>query len=320
MEVAVERLVTAFRDGEVSTGLSTNRELILKYGGLRLMKIHLYKNEPDRDSRSLLDVIKQISGMPLQQRERVVREKIIFLEDFKKMGAGGFYAVDFTTRREDNGPGHSVSGKETEDFPLENDAGFGEQAAFVYHPEKEYLAVQYNQYGPRAASIAKYFSEFSTHAAPDHFDWKPVFDDNVMQKLQRSKSKTKLSYKLDMSSVSKEMSREIGIEHAYDLWKKYNAAIIEITVSLGRGERGKSIRDVFSAVSNIRSLKDSVKRLQAQVKVDDDSNAEILNLLDHQSMKEIDNKKLTKTKGLRYTFGSRAKIIREVLREWLQSR
>lgn len=284
------------------------------------MKIHLYKNEIDKGSRSLLDVIKQISGMPLQQREKVVGEKIIFLEDFEEISAGGFYAVDFTTRRKDNGPGYSVSGKETEDFPLENDAGFGEQTAFVYHPEKEYLAVQYNQYGPRAASIAKYFSEFSTHEAPDHFDWKPVFDDNVMQKLQRSKSKTKLSYKLDMSSVSKEMSREIGIEHAYDLWKKYNAAIIEITVSLGRGERGKSINNVFSAARNIRSLNDSVKRLHAQVKVDDDSNAEILNLLDHQWVKEIDNKKLRKTPGLRYTFESRAEIIRGVLREWLQSR
>ena len=285
------------------------------------MKIHLYKNEPDRSSQSLLNTIKQISGMSLRQREKVVREKIIFLEDFKEMSAGGFYAVDFTTRREDNGPGYSVSGKETKDFPLENDAGFGEQTAFFYHLEKEYLAVQYNQYGPRAANIAKYFSEFSTDdEEPDNFDWKPVFDDNVMQKLQRSKSKTKLSYKLDMSSVSKEMSREIGIEYAYDLWKKYDAAIIEITVSLGREERGKSIRDVFSAVRNIRRLNDSVKRLQAQVKVDDDSNAEILNLLDHQWVKEIDNKKLTKTKGLRYTFGSRAKIIREVLREWLQSR
>ena len=285
------------------------------------MKIHLYKNESDRGSRSLLDTIRQISDMSLRQREKVVREKIIFLENFKEMSAGGFYAVNFTTRREDNGPGHSVSGKETKDFPLENNAGFGEQAAFVYYPKKEYLAVQYNQYGPRAANIAKYFSEFSTDdEEPDNFDWKPIFDDNVMQKLQRSKSKTKLSYKLDMSSVSKEMSREIGIEHAYDLWKKYDAAIIEITVSLGRGERGKSIRDVFSAVRNIRGLNDSVKRLQAQVKVDDDSNAEILNLLDHQWMKEIDNKKLTKTPGLRYTFRSRAKIIREVLREWLQSR
>ena len=285
------------------------------------MKIHLYKNEIDKDSRSLLDVIKQIFDMPLQQREKVVGEKTIFLESLKEPRKGSFYAVDFTTRREDNGPGHSVSGKETEDFSLENDAGFGEQTAFVYHPEKEYLAVQYNQYGPRAASIAKYFSEFSTDdEEPGNFDWKPVFDDNIMQKLQRSKSKTKLSYKLDMSSVSKEMSREIGIEHAYDLWKKYDAAIIEITVSLGRGERGKSIRDVFSAVRNIRRLNDSVKRLQAQVKIDDDSNAEILNLLDHKWMKEIDNKKLTKTKGLRYTFGSRAKIIREVLREWLQSR
>ena len=269
----------------------------------------------------MLDVIKQISGMSLQQREKVVREKIIFLEDFKEMSAGGFYAIDFTTRREDNGPGHSVSGKKTKDFPLENDAGFGEQAAFVYHPGKEYLAVQYNQYGPRAANIAKYFSEFSADdKAPDNFDWELVFEDNVMQKLQRSKSKTKLSYKLDMSSVSKEMSREIGIEHAYDLWKKYDAAIIEITVSLGRGEQRKSIRDVFSSARNILRLNDSVKRLQAQVKVDDDSNAEILNLLDHQWMKEIDNKNLAKTKGLRYTFESRANIIREVLREWLQSR
>lgn len=256
-------------------------------------------------------------------KERVIREKIIFLEDFKKLGAEDFYAVDFTTRREDNGPGHSVSGKKTKDFPLGNGAGFGEQAAFVYHPGKEYLAVQYNQYGPRAANIAKYFSEFSKDdEEPDNFDWMPVFDDNVMQKLQRSKSKTKLSYKLDMSSVSKEMSREIGIEHAYDLWKKYNAAIIEITVSLGRGEQGRSISNVFSAVRNILRLNDSdsVKRLQAQVKVDDDSNAEILNLLDHQWMKEIDNKKLIKTPGLRYTFASRAEIIREVLREWLQSR
>ena len=228
--------------------------------------------------------------------------------------------MDFTWRRTENGPGYSVSGKETEDFDLEEDAGFGEQTAVIYHIEKEYISAQYNHLGPRANDIAHYFSQFSTGASQDYFDWIPELDEEVRDWLHRSSVQTQLVFKLDTASLNENSTRDTAISSFLEMRQKNAAGMIEVTLSCGEDRRGGPLSGLLNLIENLLSQGNALKKMQAKIKEQPEDSAELLDLLGHKLVEEIDENLLEKTDGLRYSFESRISFLERALNQWLQSR
>ncbi len=195
------------------------------------MKIHLYRNVSKPGDSSLADSIKNVSHMALSGREKLIDGKLIFLERCST-GDKRLFSMDFTYRRTTSGPGHSVVGKETTDFELENEVGFGEQTAIVYDPKHEYIAVQYNHHGPRAATIVRYLESFNKKP----LKWNPVLRNDVYTELAKSGLQTKLRLKVDANQITEKMYREnVPLAAAHDIRKQTNAGMIDMIISLGQG-------------------------------------------------------------------------------------
>lgn len=267
------------------------------------MKIHLYKNEPRQGSRPLVDVIDQVKQLAIVNREKLVDGK-----------------MDFTFRRTTNGPGLSHKGQATQDFALATGDGFGEQTAVIYAPDKDYVAIQYNHFGPRAASIAGYFGYFHGHQNSDFFDWNPVIDEDVYARFINSAQQTKLHFKIDASTLTDAMVRNnVAFSAVQDLREGTSAGMVEITISYGNDSRGGSLSRIVGLARNMLD-NSATKGLKATIKEQTDSKAEVLDLFNHRLCQEIEDTVLVQTQGLRYTFRSRINPIEIALTQWLQSR
>ena len=277
------------------------------------MKIHLYHNLPKSNDQPLTEIIRKISELGLSNRERLIGGKLVFLETCST--DGDRLSMDFTYRRTTNGPGHSVTGKETIDFELEEQAGFGEQTAILYDQEHEYIAMQYNHYGPRAGAIAAYLESFSK--TPLY--WDPVIDDDVSAKLTNSVIQSKLRLKVAANTLTEAMCREnVAFSAVQNLRDKTDAGMVDITISLGRDKRGGPLKGIIDFVDRLKKNADSLTNLEVSVKEDQNAATEILDMLKHRLCIEVEDKLLKKTQGLRYNFDSRVFYLGKALDQWKQ--
>ena len=277
------------------------------------MKIILYENKLFGSKHPLEDALKSCKSLPLADREMGADDKKIFLETCQKQQ--GCYKMDFTLRRREHGPGLSKPGQTTRDFVLNPDEGFGEQTAAVYDPVHERVAVQYNHYGPKATAIARYLNEFSQEGS--RFGWVPILHRDAVAKLARSPIERRLKATVATDGLTDEdHANNVALGSILNMREQTHAGTVNLTLSLGRGKRGRSL-DLEEYVRNFLSAgEDVVKKLSVEI-INEDDGVEFLDFLGCKVVAEIDNNHLTRTPGLRYTFKSRVNAIERQLREWV---
>lgn len=285
------------------------------------MKIHFYQTEITDSRDALSDILDKIYLLSLEDRERDIKGKTVFLERNSKQG--GLYEMDFTQRRIQNGPGYSRRGEETVDFDLEDDAGFGEQTAAIWSP-KGYLVVQYNHYGVRPSTIGVYLEQFLHKGNPGNkqpmLTLKPVIDDNVYAKFIKSQRKTKLSCTIDAGTITNEMAKaNVALGAALGLRGTTSAGKVEISVSLGEDKRGGPLQGIRNMVDSLIQSK-SVSSLNVAIKEDLDATTEVLDLLEHCEVVLVPDSSLKMTDGLRYDYPSRIEALRKEFKGWLRQR
>ena len=281
------------------------------------MKIHFYQNQAVEESRSLSGVIEEIKGLDLKERERLVNGKTVLLETIEE--SDNFFKMDFTQRRIHNGPGYSRPGSETEDFEIERGAGFGEQTALVYAPDKEYLAIQYNHFGLRSPAIAAYFGMFGGSRHADSFEFDSVVNEEIYAKLLRSEVQTRFQIRIASEKISESMyENNVPIETALRFRDTTAAGHVEINLSYGENKRGGRL----NIINQVKSLMENpaVENMKVSVKERMDSATEILDLLEHREAKVFPDDQLFLTSGLRFSFESRITALTGEFKSWLQSR
>lgn len=284
------------------------------------MKIHFYQIEITDSRDAVSDVLDRIRGLSLENRERDINDKTVFLERNNKQGE--LYEMDFTQRRIQNGPGYSKKGKETTDFDLEADAGFGEQTAAIWSP-KGYLVVQYNHHGVRPSTIGVYLEQFLHKGDPGNrqpLTLKPVINDNVYAKFIKSQRQTRFSCAINAGAITNEMAQaDIALGLAQRLRDNTSAGKVEISVSLGEDKRGGPLQGIRKIVDSlIRS--ESVSSLKVGIKENLDATTEVLDLLKHREEVIIPDRLLKMTDGLRYDYPSRIEALRREFKRWLRQR
>ena len=288
------------------------------------MKIHFYQTEITDSPDAMSDVLDRIHKLSLEKRERDINRKTVFLERSNNQGEN--YEMDFTQRRIQNGPGYSKKGKETADFDLEDDAGFGEQTAAIWSP-KGYLVVQYNHYGVRPSTIGSYLEQFLYKDKDDYDDkpmlmLKPVINKKVYAKLIKSQKQTKLSCAINADTITNEMAEgNIALGAVQRLRDETSAGRVEISVSLGEDKRGGPLQNIKNIVrSLIHSHNESVSSLKVTIKEDLDATAEVLDLLEHREVILVPDSSLKMTDGLRYDYPSRIEALGREFERWLRQR
>lgn len=282
------------------------------------MKIHFYKVEPSNIHDDLTHILDQIGKKPISKRKRDIGGKIVFLEELNKRVTR--YEMDFTQRRVENGPGYSKKGKPTEDFELEDEAGFGEQAAAIW--SKGYLAVQYNHYGVRPSTIRGYLQEIlhdQKSGQPD-LSMIPVTDDRAYVRFLGSQYQTKLSFAVYPNTISKEIADNVGLVAALEFRETTSAAKVEISISYGGNKRGGTLQGIKKIVDGLMKNRECVSSIKAGVKDELDASVEILDLIEHRVQIEVQDSELNRTAGRRFDYESRISAIRREFSKWLRKR
>jgi len=282
------------------------------------MKIYLYKNVSQVGDHLLIDYLKACNKCTISNREQSAGDNFIYLEDMKK-GKNGWYQLDFTLRRMTYGPGLSKEGESTTDFALEANDGFGEQTAVVYAPRKELVAVQYNHYGPRTKVIAQYLAKFLPQKAKagSTFHWVPILNKDTEAKLARSAIQKRLEMTVHVVGLTDiGYKKNIALDSLLRMREHTNANLVSLTLSMGQGRRDSSL-SVLPLVKRILSAEESVKKLKVKT-ISSDHREEVLDLIGGRIMAEVENKNLSRTPGLRYTFSSRTRAIEKEMRRWVK--
>ena len=207
-------------------------------------------------------------------------------------------------------------------MPVEEGDRVSQQTMALYVPGKKhnYLVCQYNHQGVRAGKIADYFSG---NGSPYWLE--PVINDEVVNKLAKSKDITAFSVKVAAMEQGAASLDGYGVGGSLQEGKDFDAGVIDIKYSHGGGVRGGAlnanrIKDLVSfwhkrmkaggvdVMDNSRE-KTGILSMKATVRSQFDDKTEVLRIMKHLVVDEVDDDVLTKTGGGRFDYPSRKREI-----------
>lgn len=251
------------------------------------ISVHLYRIVPiNKKSASVEAMLKQISGVALEKRIRLIGQTEVRLEELEQHD--GYYLMDFVRLRFEHGPGRAHRKKELEGFHFAPGEGFGEETAVLYDPKTQHMVIQYNHDGVRSGRIAEYLGLIDDN--PDNqYDLEPRFEPAIERKLMRKHIVRSFHFRIATRRLSKadKMAGQ-ALTSTLDLGEHFGAETIDLVFRASRGKRTSSLKinEFRHAWRWLRERigidEHSVDAVSVFGKDDADSKAEILNLLGHR--------------------------------------
>ncbi|RKP58973.1 DUF6731 family protein [Pararobbsia silviterrae] len=296
------------------------------------MLVHAFRIHRGDTVPPLEDLLSQITGDPIEQRNRKVGRQDVRLEQIAPPNSVGnptpYWLLDFTKFRFDHGPSRASLTAASQGFALASDEGFGEETAVLYDPIKHQVLIQYNHHGVRATVIKLYFALYNANS-PDtpqilNYDFQIFMNDDANVRLAQKQILTKLNFRIAPIAMSAAQRRAgVSLNRALDLSQELHGHTIEVTVSAGRsqnamldtGRVGAIIRKLQQFVADDANTATPV--VQAFKVYGKDSvvePAEEINLLAEKLEERIDG--LVLGADLRYTLASRWEGLTRARRGW----
>ena len=232
-----------------------------------------------------------------------------------------FWVMGFTEGRRQNGPGHYRQGQPTQDLiAFQSDEGFSQQTCAIWHAPTGYMAVQYNHFGVRSGNIGTYLSQFSSGAF-SLLTLDPVLREGALEKLEASRIQTKLTVGFERAALrlgQDTIAQTPSLLRMSETQFETGADTIEFTISL-RARRGSlegtTVKDIVRSAIAARA-----RKLEVRIKEDENTETEVLNLLQQLEVSEISDSSFHPTAGLRWTHSERSSVIERVFTAWLRQR
>src|SRR5690606_763530 len=200
------------------------------------LKIHAFKVKPFNNTVPLSEVLELFRPEDdLGTRIREVKRSEMRLEIAENRD--GLWFLDFVKIRTDHGPGHVGRSVAVKGFQFEDDEGFGEETAAIYDPATDYILVEYNHHGVRAAAIQEYLSEYDV-SANNVYDFLPKLDDQVERKLRDQAITKKVAFSLDLGRMTAEdRSEGRSLADAISYGRSIGAEKMKIEIAVDRDKR-----------------------------------------------------------------------------------
>lgn len=208
--------------------------------------MHLY--EVEKQGQDMIDqIILDLDKQEHEKRLLVVNANQMKMDRMEKTHTNLIIA-DFCKFRE-TGPGLASTNKETTQFDIEDDEGFGEVTSLLLTADQKHVIVLYNHYGYRASAIAQYLSECATET---EFSFSPALKKNVLEKIKKQEKFQMISTTLDFSKqISGEnISALLGKEHfsnIHEVLSSFGKDAVHINVEIRKSrERNSSLDSQFT--------------------------------------------------------------------------
>ena len=107
--------------------------------------------------------------------------------------ADGIFLLNFNRLRMNNGPARGNLAGELTSFDLNDDEGFGEEAAALFDPETNAFIVQFNHFSVSATRMAEFVQEFNPSTI-SNYDLIPILRQDVLAVLRRQKMIKQISF------------------------------------------------------------------------------------------------------------------------------
>ena len=285
----------------------------------KAFKIHLYKLFTGRDSRNLVDVIRETVGIDLEDRTRRLPRQPYRLEDAVRPTRNApFWLIDFAKLRFDGGPGKASKATPVESFELDGGFGFAEETAMLYHAETDYVVMQYNHYGPRAGSIEEYLSTVDLTQVND-FGLRLQLNPDAQARLDRKTIFTRLKIRVAPAKLSAAFRRNnMALVSSLEASSTLVAGdIVTVEVALERDGQHRSLNLGRHIRSLLRMANDEVEAVDSLVITGKDGVEDRLDAVDLISERlEHVIKQLPLDGGLRYPRDARYAALIRAFNGW----
>jgi hypothetical protein len=280
------------------------------------MYVHLYKVARTEGAPPLEDTLTEIGKLSHENRLQSIGFQTLRLDDELPPDLNSpFWKLDFCKFRS-KGPGRASRSTPTTSFQLGHDERFSEETAVVYSPAAGYLALQYNHYGPRAAAIAQYLSQF----LPDgmEYTFELQLDPAAQARLEKKTLFTKVQYRVAPAELSAAWkANNVSMAKAINVQQQtYGGDWLTMEVSLERDSpQSLSVKDKIKGFFGLASEgPKAVKNLKVAGRDDSGSCIDIVDLLKEKLEKSYKNMPLDT--GLRVAASDRWIRIASALSDW----
>lgn len=277
----------------------------------------MYKLNSDKKSVPLVDLLEQISSSKLANRERKLGLQPYRMEEaIKPTKSNPFWLIDFSKRRYEGGPGKASKNTPVESFDMTG-FQFAEETAVLYDPDTHYVVVQYNHHGPRAASIADYFSSYDS-SSPNHYELLLQISPDAQARLQSKTIFTRIHLKVAPSKLSPEYKKNnVSLMSALSSQTdEFGGDTVTFEVSLNRGSNTSlKIKNKLKALLKMANQEsDAVSAMVITGKDGVDSPIDAVDLI--RERLETSIKDMPLDSGLRYPKDERYKALQRAYNGW----
>ena len=279
-----------------------------------IMKIHAFEVNHSNNATPLEEIIFEVNNKPLEDRNRKMSKKVVRLEACKEKN--GLLLVDIAKFRDGNGPGKANEYTPTEGIPMEDGDDFSELTAALYNPQKKCIIVQYNHNGVRGGSMGTYFSKVSK---PSKYKFKVILDPKVIAKYRRINHTHKIKVGIAASKITVSDNKQgVSLQAAIKAREETGADFISMTISWDSSKK-KDLGKAMDLVKRLIGKKepvlndDEIKSLHVTGKADMDATTEVLDLLNHRLVEEVE---ISSDKSRRFPRNERWDRLMEVHNKW----
>lgn len=281
-----------------------------------LMRVHLFKlAATDPSVLPLTATLDIVERLPLTHRMKATGFQDMRLESVSRPDAScPYWLLDFCKLR-NQGPGKASPGSASTSFDLAVGERFSEETAAVFDPVSGYMAIQYNHYGPRSSSIAKYLSLFLD---PGHeYELHIKLDPTVQARLQRKVQFTAFGCRVAPDKLSAEWKKQnIGM---YEALKKqqdtYGGDWVSVEISLEPYSYGTlKLKEKLKGILGFTTETDAVTKVEVRGRDGESEKIDVVDLLSGKLEKTY--KGLPLDPGLRVSCADRWIRLVDALKHW----
>jgi len=281
------------------------------------MKMFLYEIS---NQISIVDAINRIKSLPMQDRVRNISGYDMKLEEVScsQINGDDIFLMDFCKHR-NSGPGLAKTDAKIQGFNLATDEAFGEMTAALYDPATHFIAIQYNHYGPRAGSIAKYLSKF---VRGKRLTFEPRLKDDVLAEIEKKQYNASFSFRFAPAHLTKEHRKKLAMSTTIKDLEQMgeNVGEVEITVKKGRDSKGMMGQIPFmkSLLGISTEAGGAIKSAKVKGAMTPEDEPELLDILNAKISDERGGLAANPRTKM-YAFEDRCELLKASFRSWKQS-